>query len=684
MDELDLMPVGAEADALASVYTYENDEGEQVELTEDLQKRVINQLVKQFENMEQDRKTKAEPIWREVEKQLEPSYSSKTKVLDIKLPFARQVLNTLQGHIWARSLQGEKVLFDVQGDDEQAQEQAPTYKALLNYLFSQNKLRCRLDLLAEHYITKGVCIAFTGRMTKTRKVRVLSGQMGTELQLGMNGEAEFVEVEQTVAELADLQVVDPYTFVFDTDNADNWDECLKAYRKPIVYEDLADNTLYGNHSELKEQVKQHIEQQSSGYNNVVKGVKASKDAKGFYPDGRVELLEFYGDVRLPNGDLLRNWMVTIAARNHVVRFEPNPYYVNPFVKALYEETTCGWGQGGPIGQVVSLMEGASRMAKQAVVSSEYAMNPPYLAPKGMLQQKQYNIKPGDVVTYEPNTMLPNALPQPLVANPNPAFPILQLLESQTEATTGATRQLSGNVTSRDKAQTATEFQGLQVIGNLVMDRVIDRFNLDMKLPAIEKLALMQSMFYPKALTIPVEGRGGENEFVQVEPSLYYQNYKFIIVDNKSEMERKQGLQEKIALIQQGAQIPDIAQRMDWVELYKSLWRDLGYGEADKWIMNHDELVVKLTKDTAAMALGQALGQQSAMLAMGTEQAMMMAGQVALDAVDAEGGLQAEGAGGIGTPVGAMPSMGGVEQGGEATLLGQLAGNPAPSPQGAGV
>jgi hypothetical protein len=73
-----------------------------------------------------------------------------------------------------------------------------------------------------------------------------------------------------------------------------------------------------------------------------------------------------------------------------------------------------------------------------------------------------------------------------------------------------------------------------------------------------------------------------------------------------------------------------------------------------------------------------------MLAMGTEQAMMMAGQVALDAVDAEGGLQAEGAGGIGTPVGAMPSMGGVEQGGEATLLGQLAGNPAPSPQGAGV
>jgi hypothetical protein len=578
----------------------------------------VSDIVELFDKYEGARSSGIEAIWKNVKQLLKPPGLTKEGALfKSKLPYAIQIKNTLQAHIWSRSLQTDKILFSVEGKGEQAKEVSPLYKeALLNH-FRPVKLPKKLDRLAADLIEKGVAIGFVGRLEKFRKVRVQSGQMGTsELYDSVEGELMFTETEVKLADTANLTRVDPYSFVFDTE-CDDFDRAYKAYCSPFTYEQIATNPNFTQYDELLEYKKEMAANKKSKTDSLMAKInpKGKDEAvkSGFYPDGRIEVIEAYGDFRLPNGDYVENCCVVIAARKYLLRFEPNPFYVNPFVMMTYNESAGAWGDGGPIAHATALIEGASRMASQGANVAEYAMNPPYLSPKGALENKVNRLQPGSILEYEPNIALPNVLPQPIPFNFNPAFPFIQLFESQTEATTGATRQLSGNVTTNDKAQTATEFTGLQVIGNMVMDRTIDLFNLELKLPIIEKMALIQAMFNPEPMEVKAEDDSGKTEYKQVDASAYYHEYDFRIEDLKSENERKQNVQQKIALIQQMAQVPELAAKAEWRYIFNAIWRDLGYGDAHKFVMEDEEYAVHLGKQAGIQQLAQSMAQQFALM-----------------------------------------------------------------------
>lgn len=525
------------------------------------------------------------------------------------MPYGKQSLQTLVSHFWGRSLQTPKILFNVNGNDDQSKDNAPIQKQNLLRLFRKDRLPQKLDDGVYEALMKGVVIAYVGYEQRKQDMGVPmehAGLIPGQPTTPDNGSG-MAEFEQTCYDAASLRIISPYDFVFDTDNHEKWDQCFKASSTYEVYDDVADNPNYSNLDGLYE-ISAEKENSSATVGQLIKKRNKKVDKTGVDANGRLELIEFHGDFRLKDGSYLRNWTITVCARKKVIRFERNPSYINPFVKWTYERTADGWGIS-PIEYILPLIDGGSILMNSGVEAAKLNINPPWLAPKGMMPQKQFFIQEGMSIEYNPSQTHPDAMPTQIKFDTNAPFPYMQMLESQSEATTGATRQLSGNVTSNDNSQTATEFNGLQVVGNLILDRVVDLFNLDFKIPVIEKIAKITAMFNPEAVQVPIENEHGQEEFKEVKPEVYYGNYTYIIEDNKSELERKQNLQQEIQFAAMLAQDPDVAPRMKKVDLAQEIFRDMGYGNPAKLFMSDMDFIQHKLKDTAiAEFLGQLIQQ----------------------------------------------------------------------------
>lgn len=597
------------------VFPYTTREGVEAELDEGIQAWVVDRITKTYDRLDQG-KSRHTRRWERTEKAVKGVVSQiQSERFAGLVPYGKQSLQTLISHFWGRSLQTEKMLFNVQGNDEKSKDNAPLQKKNLMRLFRKDRLPQKLDDSVYEGLMKGCIIGYVsydqrkqdyGVPIEHREV-IQADPIVSDNGFGM------AEYEESTYDAASLKVVDPYDFVFDTDNHDNWDCCFKAYRRWVVYEDIEDNDNYSNYEDLFDLVTE--QSTSSDSVNLLGRKKKDKLKTGVDAQGKIELIEFHGDFRLKDKTYLRNWTITIAARKKVVRFEKNPWYINPFVKWTYEKTPDGWGLS-PIDYIIPLIDAGSLLLNTGVEAAKLSINPSYLAPKGMMPQKKQYLQEGMTIEYSPNNANPQVVPQQIKLDYQAPFPYVQLMEGQSEATTGATRQLSGNVTSNDNQQTATEFQGLQVVGNLILDRVVDLFNLDYKIPVIEKMAKITAMFNPAAVSVPIENEQGLEEFQDVTPEVYFGSYEYVIEDNKSELERKANLQQEIQFVQMVAQDPDIGPYLKKVDAAKEVFRDLGYGSPAQLFMTDSEYIQKTLKDIAIaqniamigsqMPLGQAV------------------------------------------------------------------------------
>jgi hypothetical protein len=633
-------------------FSYVNRDGEDVTVDEQMQEWICKKISSTFDRLDND-KSKHKRRWKRTQRAVQGVTSSvTTDRFNGLVPFGKQTVQTLISHFWGRSLQTPNILFNVRGMDETSKDNAQLQKENMMRIFKKDRLQQKLDDGIQDAIMKGVIVGYVSYKQVSQDMAAPSNlldsfphntednisQTGLPMLITEDNSLGMAEFSKMEYDAASLKIVDPYDFVFDTDNCENWDQCFKALQVYEVYEDIADNSNYQNFEELFDIASEKIGNTSSDTRFFQ---KAKKDVKtGVDSGGRIELIEFHGDFRLKDGTYLRNWTITVAARKKVIRFERNPSYINPFVKWTYEKTADGWGLA-PIDYILPLIDAGSMLLNTGVEAAKLSINPPYLAPKGMMPQKQYYLQEGMTIEYSPNNALPDHIPQQIKLNPQVPFPYLQLLETQAEATTGATRQLSGNVTSNDNSQTATEFQGLQVVGNLILDRLVDLFNADFKIPVIEKMAKITAMFNPEETKVPIENEQGLTEFKAIGPEVYFGNYEYIIEDNKSELERKQNIQNELQFVTMLAQDQDVSPRLKKIDTAKEVFRDLGYGNPANLFMTDEEFVAQRLKD---VALAQFIAQLSSQFPLG-QMAMANGGKLdpnMLMQISQQAAMQAQG------------------------------------------
>jgi hypothetical protein len=597
----------------SSGFSFMDEDGNVCELTQDLEDELVHYITTQFDKLDKDR-AQVKDHWEAVDDAI---YGILDMVMgermNARVPYAKQSLQTLISHIWNRSLQSDTVLFSIDGKDKQADEWAPTYKSMLLEELKRDNFQLKMDDSANEAIRKGVVIGHLDYKIDKKKDRHLSGMLGTPQEQDEDGSIQFVERETNI-EGPTYQLVDPYRFVFDTENHKDWDACFKGLQSFLVYEDICCDENFCNYEELKELTNEN-RKTSDGYGLSGNSKKDKAQTPGVDKDGRIELIEFHGNIRLKDGTYLRNYLIVVGGRKKIIRFEENPYYINPFKKWCYEETDDGWGIS-PLAYIVWYCESASMMLNSSIEAAKMNINPGWFAPKGMLPQKKYYLSEGKVVEFKYDPRKPDLMPQPIQPKFDVAFPFLQFFETASETTTAATRQLSGNVTSQSKEQTATEFQGLQVVGNLIVDRVVDRFNLGFKLPIIEDFAHLLAMYNPVEKEVPITNEKGIKEYQKCMPEMYYGNYQFKISDSKAEAERKSNVREKIDLFTAMNNDPELKPRLKKIDFAKEIWNDLGYGMAGNLFMDDMEFISHyLREGKIAQLMQQLLAQTDPALAL---------------------------------------------------------------------
>ena len=488
----------------------------------------------------------------------------------VELPDIYELAQTLKSHISENLYSHPDAMFDVSGTTPQTQGYANKQKAMLVNTFEQMNIEDEIVKVIDSIVETGESTLFVGWETKIKTVRRAKT---IEEQILKPDKKGFTIDEKVIYDNAKVKHIKSEDFVFDKFNKDNWDKCAKIYRTystiDELYSDKSNNCLDNRKLE------------------ILKGVVASRKSQNNDENAaegkKVEILEFWGDIELSDGTLLKNWLIVVAARREIIRFESNPFVINPFIHAnIIESPRTGRGIS-PLRVALILNSLASTILNKQIDALTLMMNPPYLAPKGCFKGQQ-DVKPGKIIEYDA-ALMPTA-PTPLAFDKAMVgWDFLNYFKSTIESATGIFKNMAGNLQSAER--TATELNYSVSGQEARLNMILDSMNRKIIVPMVEKTAEIISNFKLGKELIGVNDRG-KTSFMEIDDNVRNGNYIYRYGDRRASFERKMRLKELFEVVQSFAQVPEVEQKIDWLECFKFALEQYGIENADNFLISEDK------------------------------------------------------------------------------------------------
>lgn len=489
----------------------------------------------------------------------------------VELPDIYELAQTLKSHISENLYSHPDAMFDVSGTTPQTQSYANRQKAMLVNTFEQMHIEDEIEKVIDGIVETGESTLFVGWETKIKSVR---RAQTLEEQILNPDKKGFVIDDKVIYDNAKVKHIKSEDFVFDKYNRDNWDKCAKIYKTystiDELYSDKANNYL----DDIKLEVLKGVVASNKLQNNDEQAVEGNK----------VEILEFWGDIELSDGTLLKNWLIVVAARREIIRFESNPFVINPFIHAnIIESPQTGRGIS-PLRVALILNSLASTILNKQIDALALMINPPYLAPKGCFKGQQ-DVKPGKIIEYDA-ALMPTA-PTPLSFDKAMVgWDFLNYFKSTIESATGIFKNMAGNLQSAER--TATELNYSVNGQEARLNMILDSINRKIIVPMVEKTAEIISYFKLGKELIGVNDRG-KTSFMEIDDNVRNANYIYRYGDRKASFERKMRLKELFEVVQSFAQVPEVEEKIDWLECFKFALEQYGIENANNFLLNDDKL-----------------------------------------------------------------------------------------------
>lgn len=484
----------------------------------------------------------------------------------IQLPEIYELAQTLKSHIVQNLYSHPDGMFDVSGVDYKTQKYANKQKAMLVNTFETMKIEDEMEKIIDSVVETGEVTLFVGWETKTKKIRRAVTYLE---QAEKNIHDSFIVEDKVIYDNAKVKFINYEDFVFDKDDVDNWDTCSKIYRTYQTLDDIKSNDT----NNLLDVEKLEI----------LKGVVASKKSKGGNSSNRkIEVLEFWGDIELSNGEVLKNKLIVVAGRKVVIRYEDNPFVINPFIHAnIIECPSTGRGIS-PLRVALILNNISSTILNKQLDALALMMNPPYLAPKGCFRGQQ-DVTPGKIIEYDASLM--TTVPTPLSFDKAmTGWDFLNYFKTTIESATGIFKNMAGNVQSVDR--TATEINYSVNGQEARLNMLLEAINRKIIVPMVEKTAELIANFKLGKENILVSDRG-KIEYIEIDDNIRNSNYIYRYGDRKATFERKSKLKELFEVIKSFAQIQDVSSNIDWLECFKFALEQYGVENANNFLVTQD-------------------------------------------------------------------------------------------------
>ncbi len=488
----------------------------------------------------------------------------------IELPDIYELAQTLKSHISQNMYSHPESMFDVSGTTPQTQSFANKQKAMLVNTFEQMNIENEIEKVIDGIVETGETTLFVGWETKIKSVRRAKT---FEEQLKYPDKKSFILDDKVIYDNAKVKYIKPEDFVFDKYNSENWDKCAKIYRTFSTIDELFSDKANNFLDERKLEVLKGVVAAKKYRNNDDSAVDGKK----------VEILEFWGDIELVDGTLLKNWLDVVAARREIIRFESNPFIINPFIHAnIIESPQTGRGVS-PLRVALILNGLASTILNKQIDALALMMNPPYLAPKGCFKGQQ-DVKPGKIIEYDA-ALMPNA-PTPLSFDKAMVgWDFLNYFKSTIESATGIFKNMAGNLQAAER--TATELNYSVSGQEARLNMILDSINRKIIVPMVEKTAEIISYFKLGRELIGVNDRG-KTSFLEIDDEVRNARYIYRYGDRKATFERKLRLKELFEVVRSFAQVPEVDEQIDWLECFKFALEQYGIENANNFLLSNEK------------------------------------------------------------------------------------------------
>ena len=486
----------------------------------------------------------------------------------ISLPDIYELAQTLKSHISDNLYSHPEAMFDVSGTTPQSQEYANRQKAMLVNTFEQMKLEDEIEKVIDSIVETGECTLFVGWETKIKQTR---RALSIQEQIENPEHKTFVLEEKLIYDNAKVKHIKAEDFVFDKSDRDNWDRCAKIYRTYSTIDELSSDK---SNNLLTEEKLETLKE--------VVASKKTRNSEKSVEENKVEILEFWGDIELEDGTLLKNWLVVVGARREIIRFEPNPFVINPFIHAnIIESPVTGRGIS-PLRVALILNNISSTILNKQIDALALMMNPPYLAPKGCFNGEQ-EVKPGKIIEYDsalmPNQPIPLSFDKAMVG-----WDFLNYFKTTIESATGIFKNMAGNTQST--ARTATELNYSANGQEARLNMLLDAINRKVIVPMVEKTAEIIANFKFGSEVIGINDRG-RTTFLTIDDKIRNGNYIYRYGDRKATFERKTRLKELFEVVKSFAEVPDVSQNVDWMECFKFALEQYGIENSNHFLKQQE-------------------------------------------------------------------------------------------------
>lgn len=485
----------------------------------------------------------------------------------IQLPEIYELAQTLKSHLVQNLYSHPEAMFDVSGSSFESQKFANKQKAMLVNTFEQMKIGDEMEKIIDSVVETGEVTLFVGWETKTKQVR---RALTLKEQLENETDAAFKVEDKVIYDNAKIRFINYEDFVFDSNGADNWDSCPKIYRTYQTFDEIKSNL--SNNKLNQEKLE------------LLKGVVANKNKqKDNYSIPKIEVLEYWGDIELPTGEILKNQLISVAGRSAIIRFEDNPFVINPFIHAnIIENPTTGRGIS-PLRVALILNNISSTILNKQLDALALMMNPPYLAPKGCFKGSQ-DVSPGKVIEYDSSLM--TSVPTPLSFDKAmTGWDFLSFFKTTTESATGIFKNMAGNIQSQER--TATEINYSVNGQEARLNMILESINRKVIVPMVEKTAELISNFKIGRENILVNDRG-KKIFVEIDDEIRNSDYVYRYGDRKATFERKSKIKELFDVLQSFLQIGEVSERINWLECFKFALEQYGIENSNNFLKSTEE------------------------------------------------------------------------------------------------
>lgn len=492
---------------------------------------------------------------------------------NIKENLAHTIWLSMKSLIWKESWSNEEQMFDAQGTSKEYEEMASKQKQAVVHSMKRMEAGTQFDRETDLWAVYGDFVYKTDWKSRKKKVKRFDPYQG------------YIEQELPLEENANIEAINPMFFNFDTTkykygDKNSWDSCPKIFKRFASIEEIKANPMYKltKEQELDLDISDETKTTDKKSDNDLATMKQYGDL--------YEVLFLHGDIKF-NNVLYKNVVAEVLAGKYLIFFDENPVYINPFVwdcTQLDPETGHGIS---PLKGFLDMAKGKEEMLNMASDIAKLNANPCYWVSDTFLKEKYKNgtveYEPGKVLEYENSYQ--GGFPQPVKFDASGIADIISVLSNNISDTSAVNANIMGNI--EQGKRTATEMQLANNGANSRIAMLLDKI-YQINLKVIENVAELLAMFKNEPETLLVKEKG-QRVAVEITNAIRRGSYYYVYEDRNALIDRRAKNQEYYQALTGAAQLPQLAERIDWVEAFKKYLENSGFDNVDNIITEPSEI-----------------------------------------------------------------------------------------------